>query len=1127
MTRIVFLPRAEDGANDWQQSGSVFRLNEGDIRANLAPPKRLRAEGIPSPWAARDFMKWRLEDQKSSSGKEGTKILRALVLLQFLRLMEGQEVKLRAGAEGFRRLARVLLRPAHDPDQQITVWKSSLPELKKYRVVAGSTASCPFFPASTIIPGDLFRALANAVGPTSPKALVDGEGSVVDAGLGAALAGYLGRLTQALSGSSQGASDFANAIGTWRNELTSLGGDALPTNKLPISIGDSGAAHVQLEAWSGSVSWNCQECQREGTLWINHPWRGPGTPTIIRVTTDGCEIRCPKHRAESIRSNNGDGDTVDYADLGCYRAGGKLYIWNEERAFPKNRTGPSQIGEGFVEHQFNLVRIRLEGDLIRLDEVLLDPRAVAWPSKGVDADGLERKTAIEPVDVPVLAKYAFLLKSCERDAENQRWIISLNGYSGEIEWKSLLTPRSSLWETSAILVWPPREADTWGIDYVVASAPQSDKLRFKTVSVRSDDKLYDVSEPRMLLGLYRTEGSTVRYIELGEVTTGKYRAMGLMKVSRGRISVGSGARADVVIDFGTSNSAVVWKVGDRAPQFFQSGIQEIALQEHACRVTYSPVERGQLERAAAVLLSWYPEARSQPFVPALLAEPDREHVDGKACIPPRKEGIAILRQSGGDLAGSRLQVGLKWGDWSDPRTKQSVERLVEALLIPALWELCRAGVNQWSLKATYPLAFETESLNKRAMYNDIIKSVIRSLCDSGMTVPAPENFSLFSESEAGAASLQKPNSTFEVTLDLGGGTLDVAVLVGPAGSELCGLPPRTVVAADSLVYGGRDFLRAIVTSYSRYLLPEPSKEMKSGDQAALELEQLECDLHERRIEGLLDKLNNADLKANRDGKAPNQDRRLRWEALIAGVSLYVKRLLEGVISARVLRGDGAKAPSGVTVGFYLLGQGWELLRLGEPTSDVRAIMERRLKKICADVEESTGVKIASPVVQTPFGAIDPKTAVVLGALNLRARKSGQAVESYAHESEDQAVRETFLGMRISDDGNVNALAANTPLRQLRKEVRPKASGDVGYAALLEDLWQEVPEERRTAVRDWLLKSEPYRKARSAPTVEDALILEGQTSYGNTWPPEDRPKVSLLGEFLTNVWRRAWTELPLV
>jgi hypothetical protein len=913
MTRIVFLPRAEEGANDWQQSGDVFRLNEGDIRANLAPPKRLSAEGIPSPWAARDFMKWRLEDQKSGSGKEGTKILRALVLLQFLRLMEGENVGLRPGSEGFHRLARVLLRPAHDPDRQVTVWKSSRPELKKYRVVAGSTASCPFFPAGTVATEDLFRALDSAVGPTSAQPLVDGDGNVVDAALGAALAGYVGRLADALRGNSGRASDFANALGTWKEELIGLGGNALPTNKLPISIGDSGAGQVQLEAWSGSVSWNCQQCQREGTLWINHPGTSPGTPTTIRVTAAGCEIRCPKHRAESIRSTNGEGNAVGYDDLGCYRAGEKLYVWNEEGAFPKNRTGPSQIGEGFVEHQFNLVRIRLEGELIRLNQVLLDPGVVAWPSKGVGADGLEKKTAPEPADVPVLARYAFLVKGSEYDAQNQRWVISLYGYSQEIERKFPPTPSSALWETSTILVWPPREADTWGIDYVVASAPRSESLRFKIVSERSGSRVFDVSEPRMLLGLYRTEGSKVRYVELGEVSTGTYRAMGLMKVSRGPIPVGSGARADVVVDFGTSNSAVLWKLTDQSPQFLRSGIEEVALQEDVCRVTYSPIERGQLERAAAVLLSWYPEIYSQPFVPALLAEPDREHVDGKACIPPRKWGIAILRQSGGDLAGSRVKVGLKWRDWGNPQTKQSVERLVEALLIPALWDLCRRGVSQWSLRATYPLAFETESLNKRAVYSDIIKSLVAALCKPGLTVSAPETLSLFSESEAGAASLQKPNSTFEVTLDLGGGTLDVAVLVGPAGSTLCGLPARTVVAADSLLYGGRDFLRAIVTAYGRYLLPETTKEMKSGDQAALELEQLECDLHERGIEGLLDKLNNADSRASQDGKAPNQDRKWRWEALVAGVSLYVRRLLEGVISAHVLRAEGAETPSGITI----------------------------------------------------------------------------------------------------------------------------------------------------------------------------------------------------------------------
>ena len=113
MTRLVLLPRAEDSLDDWHQSEDFFSPNGGQIRANLAPSKRLSVDGIPSPWAARDFMKWRLEDQKSDAGKEAVRIFQTLTL-QFLRLIEGREVALVVGADGIGRLAKVLLRPGHD-----------------------------------------------------------------------------------------------------------------------------------------------------------------------------------------------------------------------------------------------------------------------------------------------------------------------------------------------------------------------------------------------------------------------------------------------------------------------------------------------------------------------------------------------------------------------------------------------------------------------------------------------------------------------------------------------------------------------------------------------------------------------------------------------------------------------------------------------------------------------------------------------------------------------------------------------------------------------------------------------------------------------------------------------------
>src|SRR5258708_35208667 len=111
MTRLVLLPRAEDSLNDWHQADDFFSPDGGQIRANLASSKRLSIAGIPSPWAARDFMKWCLEDQKGDLGKDAVRILQTLTLLQFLRLIEGSEVTLVEGQNGAGRLATALLRP--------------------------------------------------------------------------------------------------------------------------------------------------------------------------------------------------------------------------------------------------------------------------------------------------------------------------------------------------------------------------------------------------------------------------------------------------------------------------------------------------------------------------------------------------------------------------------------------------------------------------------------------------------------------------------------------------------------------------------------------------------------------------------------------------------------------------------------------------------------------------------------------------------------------------------------------------------------------------------------------------------------------------------------------------------
>ena len=770
------------------------------------------------------------------------------------------------------------------------------------------------------------------------------------------------------------------------------------------------------------------------------------------------------------------------------------------------------------------MRIKIEGRLIKLDDVILSPDSVAWPSRRVtrSPDGHETKEPPTPVDVPVLGGYAFLVKECRLDSpRNRQWTLSLHGYPSEVKRESSSEPpRGKLWETSTILVWPPQDLEKWAIDYVVAAAPRYQSLRFRIISQSTDSGLFNVSDERLLLGLYRTESAKIRYIELGEITSGKYKSMGLMKVKRAPVPPKMGPRAQVVIDFGTSNSAVLWKMTDRQPRFFRSGIEESALPASVCQVTYSPSDRAELERAASILLSYYPEQQSQPFVPALLAEPDADHTSGQPCIPPRKEGVAILRQSGKDLATSRVQVELKWRDWSDNQTRTRVRNLLEASLIPAFWDLSVNGVQDWTLKVTYPLAFETDKFDRKAIYGGIVNDLLVRLCRPGLTVPRPKALEFFSESLAGAASLKKPNSAFEVTLDLGGGTLDVAVMVGAAGTDLCQLPQGEVVAADSLVYGGRDFLRAIVTAYGAYLpLDVPS----AGDAlpehlAAVKLEQLESLLHSGGIAGLVETLKQADLDS---GGVSDQERKWRWDALLAGISLYVTRLLEGVISTHIQKDSAEKDRLPITVGFCLLGQGWELLRLRQQNADVRTLMEDILSGICEAASATTGIRIQKPIVQVPSGDIDAKTAVVMGGLILSTSDSVEPSPSVVHTTDAGDVRLTFLGMRLG--AGDKSIAAAMSLKKLTKESRPKISGDPGYGAVLEDLWNQIPASKGAEIRDWLLSSKSFHEAK---TAQESLVLLGENSYLQNWPVGGRPRESLLGAFLSAVWRKVWAEYRL-
>ena len=126
------------------------------------------------------FMKWRLEDQQIDTGKDAVRILRTLVLLQFLRLVEGKEITLVEGEDGIGRLGRVLLRPANNPDRKLQSGSRRCQNLESIASLLAALQAARF-PAAGVDTADLDARLINAVGPQSRRSLVDKDGNITNA----------------------------------------------------------------------------------------------------------------------------------------------------------------------------------------------------------------------------------------------------------------------------------------------------------------------------------------------------------------------------------------------------------------------------------------------------------------------------------------------------------------------------------------------------------------------------------------------------------------------------------------------------------------------------------------------------------------------------------------------------------------------------------------------------------------------------------------------------------------------------------------------------------------------------------------------------------------------------------
>jgi hypothetical protein len=345
---------------------------------------------------------------------------------------------------------------------------------------------------------------------------------------------------------------------------------------------------------------------------------------------------------------------------------------------------------------------------------------------------------------------------------------------------------------------------------------------------------------------------------------------------------------------------------------------------------------------------------------------------------------------------------------------------------------------------------------------------------------ATTNATVISESRAGIRAVPAAGADYSITLDMGGGTTDIAVMDRNG----------RVLVADSLQVGARRLL-ALFAARQRNLAQSLARGFGAdGQTLGVSVETLiETVLQARGINGLKEFI-------SQDADLP---RRRALAAVLAGIVVVTRRLLHCAT-------QGRSHPGQASANVYLLGQGWSLLDAELTYGFSEASFLDALKGACADgfdlVPQSAG--------RTPF---DRKKLVVEGALQL-LRSGGASPE---------LVPVSYVGMkmRIEENGQLRVLEADD---RLDNPIGRLANGDPGFGEVIDELVAQMP--RTTCpefpvpeCRGWLDEADgPARKMRRQQLI-DLGWHELQTLARENGTGLRSPLVS----FVSRAWTKFWVD----
>lgn len=638
--------------------------------------------------------------------------------------------------------------------------------------------------------------------------------------------------------------------------------------------------HIGLIApYDAKDDWMCPECLKNGTSWVA---KFTGRTTVLDAESNG--LYCSDHPNSQVMSG---ARPVTVDDLGAVQsvvyengvAVEKLYVWSDvdrgARLIQKS-SSPSALQLWYLQAGGPLIELR--GKTLSLADV----QTVSTP--------VPRGESRFNHTIPIASQYLHLVNEepIWKDGEGC-WEIWLKGRPSPTTSTAPVEPAAA---NDGAVVWPREESaiagkGNWRRQIVGASFQFSDVVAIVTSRPHpgSSGDAFEVGpfEKLPFVGA-ATEGTHVRYMVLAKEGRRDFVERGAIPIRPPRGVATDGARMGwIALDFGTANTTVIYSLeSPTSPVSLSDGV---GVPIEAC---FFPVHGSGFDKQMVDTLSlfsaWYaPEDGPKPMQTTLLLKKDAAR---HSVVPSNL--LKHIKSAQGQLLGNLKWQGLDSFDGS------SVEAYLERVLLPAFQAISSKGATRYRFVATYPLAFGTE---RKLRFESALANVLKTIGTG--TQLTQEGFQMVSESHAGAHGVATLQAPYSLTIDMGGGTTDFA-LIKTDGSE--------VLMAESLRIGGRDLIRAA-------LLDQQDVERKVAQACGASTDALSV-RPEVAIEGLL---------GAKDGEVrllmgqPGVARRQRIAALLSGILVATARLVSAALSS-----DGTRDRP-PTINVVLLGQGWHLL----------------------------------------------------------------------------------------------------------------------------------------------------------------------------------------------------------